>query len=112
MQRGLTRLLISQSTSRSGTGLSHNYVRNIFVTVLYPSPVNLELLALSISTGINKVCISLFYRPPNSTSDILLGDFNVNPYNQNHTYLKLVNIFSSFGLTQIVSTYALMGTGP
>ena len=100
------------------------YVRNIFITVLYPSPVNLELLTLSISTSVNKVYISLLYRPPNSPSDILenvflylqslninqfcnyilLGDFNVNLYNQNHFYYsKLVNIFSSFGLTQVVS---------
>ena len=35
---------------------------------------------------------------------ILLGDFNVNFCNTNHPlYSKLYNIFSSFGLTQVVS---------
>ena len=100
------------------------FVRDNFVTKLYPSPNNLELLTLSVCNGNNKVCISLFYRPPNSPSEvlenlflylqsfdtsqfsnyILLGDFNVNFCNTNHpSYTKLYNIFSSFGLTQVVS---------
>ena len=100
------------------------YVRDNFVVNLLPSPDNLELLTLSVCNGINKVCISLFYRPPNSPCEvfenlflylqslhtsqfsnyILLGDFNVNFCNTNHPlYSKLYNIFSSFGLTQVVS---------
>ena len=100
------------------------YVRDHYVSSLLPTPDNLELLTLSISSGINRVCLSLLYRPPNSPSDlfqdlflylqgldtthfsnyILLGDFNVNFCNPKHPlYLNLYNIFSSFGLTQVVS---------
>ena len=46
------------------------YVKLIFVTSLYPSPDNLELLTLSVSNNVNKAYISLFYRPPNSPVDI------------------------------------------
>lgn len=100
------------------------YVRDNFVANLYPSPDNLEILTLSIFNVNNKVCISLFYRPPNSPPDILenlflylqslntsqfcnyilIGDFNVNFCNHNHSYYsKLHNIFSSFGFSQVVT---------
>ena len=100
------------------------YVRSNFVSKVYPFPGNLELLTLSVCNGNDKVCISLFYRPPNSSCEvfenlflylqsldtsrfsnyILLGDFNVNFCNIGHPYYRnLCNIFSSFGLTQIVS---------
>ena len=56
--------------NRHGGGVLF-YVRNIFASVLYPTPDNLEVLTLSIGNNVNKACISLPYRPPNSPSDIL-----------------------------------------
>ncbi len=70
------------------------YVRCHFVVSLHPSPDNLELLTLSVRKVVNKVCISVYYRRPNSLSEviyfcicsldscqfsnyILLGDYNV-----------------------------------
>ena len=46
------------------------YVRDNFVTHLYPSPDDLELLTFSLYSNVNKVYISLFYRPPNSPVEI------------------------------------------
>ena len=98
--------------NRHGGGIPV-YVRDSFVSNLLSSPDNLELLTLSIANDINKVCLSLFYRPPHSSSDvfqdlflylqsfdtsqfsnyILLGDFNVNFCNINHPlYSRLYNI--------------------
>ena len=74
------------------------YVRSCFVTTLVPVPSHgLEIISLTVSNGIGKVCISVFYRPPSSPSlifedlflylqslnipefyYILLGNFNVN----------------------------------
>ena len=99
--------------NRHGGGVLF-YVRDNFVTNLYPSPDNLEILTLSISNVNNKVCISLFYRPPNSPPDvlenlflylqslntsqfcnyILLGDFNVNFCN--HKSLSLLKTAQHF----------------
>lgn len=53
------------------------YVRDTFVTSLHASPDNLELLTLSPCSGTNKVCISLFYRPPNSPSEVFENLFFV-----------------------------------
>ncbi len=100
------------------------YVRCHFEVSLHPSPDNLELLTLSVCKGVNKICISVFYHRPNSLSEgfdnlfmhlqsfdtsqfsnyILLGDFDVNFCNGNHPfYSRLYNMFSYFGLTQVVS---------
>ena len=101
------------------------YVRSCFVTTLLPVPSHgLEIISLTVSNGIGKVCISVFYRPPSSRSlifedlflylqslnipefcnYILLGDFNVSFCNYTHPfYRKLLNIFNSFGLSQVVS---------
>ena len=46
------------------------YVKDSFVSNSLSSPDNLELLTLSIANDINKVCLSLFYRPPHSPSDV------------------------------------------
>ena len=44
------------------------YVRSCFVTTLVPVPSHgLEIISL-ISNSIDKVCISVFYHPPNSPS--------------------------------------------
>ena len=80
--------------------------------------------------GPSKVFISLFYWPPNSSSQIfdnlflylqslnvgsfcnyiLLGDFNVNFCNQSHPfYSKLYSIFESFCLSQIVTDHTHLG---
>ena len=80
------------------------YVCSCFVTTLAPVPSQgLEIISLTVSNGIGKVCISVFYRPPSSPlifediflyfrslSFILLGDFNVNfyDYSYSHTFYR------------------------
>ena len=110
--------------SRHGGGVIV-YVRSCFVTSLVPVPSHgLEIISLTVSNGIGKVCISIFYRPPSSPTlifedlfwylqslnipefcnYILLEDFNVNFCNYTHPfYRKLLNIFNSFRLSQVVS---------
>ena len=106
------------------------YVRDHFVCNILPSADNLEIITVSVCHGTSKVFISLFYRPPNSSSQvfedlflylqslnvgsfcsyILLGDFNVNFCNQSHPfYSKLYSIFESFCLSQIVSDHTHLG---
>ena len=46
------------------------YSRDNFVCHILPSVISLEILSLIINNGHNKVCISLFYRPPNFLADI------------------------------------------
>jgi len=77
------------------------YVKEyIQVKVLPPCP-DLEVLALSLYSGSNRVCLTIFYRPPSSSVEILsqvstyfdslcisnsifLGDFNVNVKDSSH----------------------------
>ena len=101
------------------------HVRSCFVTTLVPVPSRvLEIISLTVSNGIGKVCISVFYRPPSSPSllfedlflylqslnipefynCILLGDFNVNFCNYTHPfYRKLLNIFNLSQATHLCS---------
>ena len=97
---------------------------------IIPSADNLEIITVSVCYGSSKVFVSLFYRPPNSSSQIfddlflylqslnvgsfcnyiLLGDFNVNFCNQSHPfYSKLYSIFESFCLSQIVTDHTHLG---
>lgn len=78
---------------------------------------------LSIHNNCNKLCIGLFYRPPNSLIDvldnfcttlecldtsrfsnfILLGDFNIDFYNPTTSlHSKLTNLTHSLSLTQVI----------
>ena len=103
------------------------YFRDHFVCNILPSADNLEIITVSVCHGPSKIFVSLFYRPPNSLSQvfedlflylqslnvgsfcnyILLGDFNVN---QSHPFdSKLYSIFESFCLSQIASDHTLLG---
>ena len=45
--------------------MSFVYVRSCFVTTLVPVPSHgLEIISLTVSNAIGKVCISIFYRSP------------------------------------------------
>jgi len=95
--------LYRRDRNRHGGGVLI-YVKDHFVCSILPSADNLEIITVSVCYGSSKVFISLFYRPPNSSSQIfddlflylqslnvgsfcnyiLLGDFNVN-FVINHT---------------------------
>ena len=101
------------------------YVKDSYITSVLPgAPPDLEIITICVQSGNCKACLSLFYRPPSSSSVIfdtfckyleslntvqfsnfiLLGDFNINFVNPSHPlYSKLCNIMSTYCLTQIVS---------
>ena len=98
------------------------YVKDAYVTSELPgTPTDLEIITICVQSGNCKACLSLFYRPPSSSSVIfdnfctyleslniaqyshfiLLGDFNVNFVNSSHPlYSKLCNIMSTYCLSQ------------
>ena len=68
------------------------YVLDKFIVKRLPSHVSLELLTVTlINYGNCRSCLSLFYRPPSSTPDVLYSL---------HSYYESINIpqFSSFVL--------------
>ena len=101
------------------------YVSSTFhVSVMPPSPHNLEILTLSVLFNNFKVYLCIFYRPPSSSSSIfdnlfsyldfinvcslnnfiLLGDFNVNFDNPCHPmYSSLCNLTTLYCLYQSVT---------
>ena len=99
------------------------YVRDCLSTTPIMDNVDLELLILSLTVNNRKTTIGTFYRPPNSSSElmdalytclenlditcfthfILLGDFNINFCNtSHHHFCKLSNLMHVFSLTQVV----------
>ena len=68
------------------------YVSHRFTVKLLPFHPSLELLTVTLHSGNFKFCLSLFYRPPISSVEVLYFL---------HNYLQSVNIsqFSSFVLT-------------
>ena len=85
---------------------------------MLPGCEELEILSVVVEKELCKACISLFYRPPSSSSYtlcvylesqysnfILLGDFNVNFCNHsNHPlFSKLESLSYTFAFQQIVS---------
>ena len=67
------------------------YVSNRFTVKLLPAHLSLELLTVTLHCGNYRSCLSLFYRPPSSSVEIL---------SHLHNCLQSINIpqFSSFVL--------------
>ena len=61
--------LYRRDRNRHGGGVLI-YVKDHFVCSILPSADNLEIITVSVCYGSSKVFISLFYRPPNSSSQI------------------------------------------
>ena len=97
------------------------YAKDTYITSVLPcAPTDLEIITICVQSGNCKACLSLFYRPPSSSSVIfdtfckyfeslntaqysnfiLLGDFNINFVSSSH---PLCNIMSTYCLTQIVT---------
>ena len=114
--------LTRMDRNRNGGGVLM-YVSSSLHFFVLPKCDGLELLSIMVSNGTSKVCISLFYRPPNSpvlfldmlstyieslnihryTNFILLGDFNINflsPCN-NSMFSKLLSLCNLFSFNQM-----------
>ena len=119
--------------NRHGGGILM-YVSHRFTVKLLPFHPSLELLTVTLHSGIFKFCLSLFYRPPSRlicrlfvfflhnylqsinipqfSSFVLIGDFNINFSNSSHpSFSNLCNILSTFGLTQVVSDHTHVHQG-
>jgi len=116
--------LLRLDRNRHGGGVAM-YIKDVFLYKIISSCHLLECLIVSISFGLCKLCIGLFYRPPNSSAItldnlystlcnleiclfshfILIGDFNVDFTVSSNHYLssKLHSIASSFVLSQVVT---------
>ena len=114
-------LLHRLDRSRHGGGVLM-YVSDLLMCKVLPTCVDLELLSIVLHNGCSKACISLFYRPPNSSPElftslysclesmnvsqfsnfILLGDFNIDFTNLPHTLLnRLIHIADMYALNQV-----------
>ena len=99
------------------------YVRDCLSTTPIIDNADLELLILSLTVNNRKTTLGTFYRPPNSSSElmdalytclenlditcftnfILLGDFNIDFCNtSHHLFCKLSNLMHAFSPTQVV----------
>ena len=108
------------------------YVSNRFTVKLLPAHLLLELLTVTLHCGNYRSCLSLFYRPPSPSVEILshlhnclqsinipqfssfvlIGDFNINFFDSAHpSFSNLCNILSIFGLTQVVSDHTHIHQG-
>ena len=119
--------------NRHGGGILM-YVSHRFTVKLLPFHPSLELLTVTLHSGIFKFYLSLFYRPPSRlicrlfvfflhnylqsinipqfSSFVLIGDFNINFSNSSHpSFSNLCNILSTFGLTQVVSDHTHVHQG-
>ena len=97
------------------------YIKEHFQVKLLPPCPDLEILTLFLYNGSNRVCLTVFYRPPSSSVQIFsqvctyfdnlcitqfsnfifLGDFNVNVKDSSHPcYQRLCDLY---GLSQVVS---------
>ena len=117
--------LFRKDRSRHGGGVLL-YISDNFTADVLPSHNNLEFLPVVIRHFGSKFCVSVFYRPPNSSPSlfdtfygvlaslnisvfslfILLGDFNVNMNDpSHHLYHKVVSLTDYFHLNQVVSDF-------
>ena len=111
--------------NRHGGGVLF-FIKSVYsYNIIYNGSPDLELLIVSICTGLAPLTLALFYRPPSSSTVvldnlltvlfthinplslsnfILLGDFNVNYFNHSHPlFTKLLFVSSSLSLTQVVT---------
>ena len=98
------------------------YVKSSLSASVLPSPVNLELILLSIKFNQYHFTLSNFYHPPNRNQDLdvlieffssldlnlfhnffLVGDFNIDFNKSSNSRLKLLDFSESLGLHQIIS---------
>ena len=115
--------IVRLDRNRHGGGVMF-YVSEDFQFSVLPACPGLELLSLIIQENNSKCCVSLFYRPPNSPSNILttlsaylesidtsalsnfilVGDFNVDISNPSHPLRDALDDLShSFHLQQMVT---------
>jgi len=101
------------------------YISYKFTVKRLPSHPLIELLTITLHSGNYKSCLSLFYRHPCSSMDVLfalqsylescnvsqftsfvlLGDFNINVLDVSHPLCSFLCNFSSlFGLSQVVES--------
>ena len=117
--------IIRHDRDRHGGGVMFFVINYISYNLVSSGPLDLELIVISVKLCSSKVCIALFYRPPNASGSIfdnvltslctyvdvslfsnfiLLGDFNVNYLNNLHPmFCKLHCLISSLCLTQVVT---------
>ena len=117
--------LVRLDRNRHGGGVLIYALHKFIVKQLHTHP-SLELLTVTLHCDNCKFCLSLFYRPPCSSVDvlhclhnylqsinipqflsfILVGDFNINFLDSTHpSFSKLCNILSTFSLTQVVKDH-------
>ena len=117
--------LVRLDRNRHGGGVLIYVLHKFIVKQLHTHP-SLELLTVTLHCDKCKFCLSLFYRPPCSSVDvlhclhnylqsinipqflsfILVGDFNINFLDSTHpSFSKLCNILSTFSLTQVVKDH-------
>ena len=115
--------------NRHGGGVLMYASEQLIVNPLPLCGSNLELLSLSVELLDQRICISIFYRPPSSHIDIfdslfdsvinidisrfsqffLVGDFNVNFNDVNHPlHCKVRYFMESFSLSQVVTGHTHM----
>lgn len=117
--------IVRLDRNRHGGGVMFFVISSLSHSLVFSGSENLELIVISLNLPQTKVCVGLFYRPPNAptcifdnilstlctyvdvslfSNFIFLGDFNVNVLNPSHpSFCKLHFLASSLCLTQIVS---------
>ena len=63
--------------NRHGGGIIIYTHNNLTTELVTKGPHNLEFMAVSVSNGISKFCISLFYRPPSSPVQVMDSLFTI-----------------------------------
>ena len=115
--------IVRYDRNRHGGGVLL-YVSNAITCKVLPQCDGLELLSIVITGNNCKACVTLFYRPPNSSTAIfdilfsylesldisqfsnfiMIGDFNVDVSNHSHPlFPKLRDMSASFDLQQMVT---------
>ena len=104
------------------------YIGSVFsYNILFAGEPGFECIVVSVSYNFCKLCVCVFYKPPNCNDSLdhllatlfqlnvntcmfsncdLVGDFNIDFSNQHHPlFAKLVSITSSFSLVQVVKDF-------